>query len=79
MHRWGWWYGLGYCHLREAVRSFRVDRILELALLERTFEMPGDFDIHAYLEAEPQAQLRVQVRMRFAPEAALLALDDRAF
>jgi len=37
------------------------------------------FDIHEYLTAAPQAQPRVQVRLRFAPEAALLALDDRAF
>ena len=79
VHRWGWWYGIGYCHLREAIRSFRVDRILELALLEQTFEVPEDFDIHAYLKSEPHSQPQVQVRMRFAPEAALLALDDRAF
>jgi len=79
VHRWGWWYGIGYCHLREAIRSFRVDRILELDLLERTFEVPEDFDIHAYLKTEPHAQPRVRIRMRFAPEAALLALDDRAF
>lgn len=79
VHRWGWWYGIGDCHLREAIRSFRVDHILELVLLERTFEVPEDFDIHAYLKTEPHAQPRVRVRMRFAPEAALMALDDRAF
>ncbi len=31
VHRWGWWYVVGYCHLRQAMRSFRVDRIVELA------------------------------------------------
>jgi len=79
IHRWGWWYGIGYCHLREAVRTFRVDRIVELTLLDETFDAPTDFDIQAYLATEPQVQPRVQVRMRFVPEAALLALDDRAF
>jgi len=79
IHRWGWWYVIGYCHLREAVRTFRVDRIVELTLLDRTFEMPADFDIQEYLAAETQAQPRVHVRMRFAPEAALRALDNRAF
>jgi predicted DNA-binding transcriptional regulator YafY len=79
IHRWGWWYGIGYCHLREAVRTFRVDRIVELTLLDETFDTPTDFDIQAYLSTEPQVQPRVRVRMRFVPEAALLALDDRAF
>jgi predicted DNA-binding transcriptional regulator YafY len=79
IHRWGWWYGIGYCHLREAVRTFRVDRIVELTLLDEIFDVPADFDIQAYLATEPQVQPRVQVRLRFAPEAALRALDDRAF
>ena len=79
VHRWGWWYVVGYCHLREAVRTFRVDRIIELTLLDQTFDMPADFDIQEYLAAEPYAQPQVQVRMRFAPEAALMALDDRDF
>ena len=78
LHRWGWWYGIGYCHLREAIRSFRVDRIVELTLLDETFDVPGDFDIQKYIAAEPHTQPQVQVRIRFAPQAALLALDDRA-
>jgi len=79
IHRWGWWYVIGHCHLRGAIRSFRVDRIIELTLLDQTFEVPADFDIQQYLAAEPQTQPRVQVRMRFVPQAAFLALDDRAF
>jgi predicted DNA-binding transcriptional regulator YafY len=79
IHRWGYWYVTGHCHLRGAVRTFRVDRIVELTLLGQAFVVPSDFDIQAYLSAEPQAQPQVQIRMRFAPEAALMALDDRAF
>jgi predicted DNA-binding transcriptional regulator YafY len=79
VHRWGLWYGIGHCHLREAIRTFRVDRMIELSLLDQTFEVPDDFDIHGYLAAEPHTQPRVNARLRFAPEAALLALDDRAF
>jgi predicted DNA-binding transcriptional regulator YafY len=78
VHRWGWWYVIGYCHLREAIRSFRVDRIITLTLLDETFDVPVDFDVQEYLAAEPHTQPQVQVRMRFAPERALLALDDRA-
>jgi len=79
IHRWGWWYGIGHCHLRGAIRSFRVDRIVGLALLDQTFDVPDDFDVHAYLATEPHVQPRVRARLRFAPEAALQALDDRTF
>jgi predicted DNA-binding transcriptional regulator YafY len=78
IHRWGWWYGVGYCHLRSAVRTFRIDRIHELMLLDETFDVRPDFDVQAYLSTEPHTQAHVRVRMRFAPLAALSALDDRA-
>jgi predicted DNA-binding transcriptional regulator YafY len=78
IHRWGLWHSIGYCHLRQAVRTFRVDRIVELRLLDEAFDVRPDFDVHQYLATEPHTQARIQVRMRFAPEAALSALDDRA-
>jgi predicted DNA-binding transcriptional regulator YafY len=78
VHRWGWWYVIGHCHLREAIRSFRLDRIVELTLLDVTFDLPADFDVQAYLATEPHTQPQVRVRLRFAPDGALLALDDRA-
>ncbi len=77
VHRWGWWYAIGYCHLREAMRSFRVDRIAQLALLGATYAIPDEFDLERYLESEPYAQPEVHAKLRFAREAALLALDDR--
>jgi predicted DNA-binding transcriptional regulator YafY len=77
VHRWGWWYVVGYCHLRQAYRSFRVDRIVELTLLDEMFDAPDDFDIQAYLAAEPHVQPTICVRLRFVPEGALAALDDR--
>jgi predicted DNA-binding transcriptional regulator YafY len=78
VHGWGRQYCLGYCHLRQGIRSFRVDRMLELTLLDQTFEIPAAFDLEAYIETEPYFQRRVQVRLLFAPEAALQALDNRA-
>jgi predicted DNA-binding transcriptional regulator YafY len=78
VHRWGWWYIVGYCHLREDIRSFRVDRIAELTLLDETFAVRDDFDIQTYLDSEPHTRHGIHVRLRFAPEAALMALDDSA-
>ena len=76
--RWGWWYVLGYCHLRNGIRSFRVDRIAELTLLDQTFQMPPDFDIQEHLALEFQNQPQVQVRLRFTAQAAYVAFDNRA-
>ena len=39
---------------------------------------PDDFDVQAYLAGEPHVQLTIRVRLCFAPEGALAALDDRA-
>lgn len=79
VHGWGQRYCLGYCHLRQAIRSFRLDRIVELALLDQTFEVPADFDLEAYVASEPFFQRRIEVRLSFAPEVALMALDYRAY
>lgn len=78
VHGWGWQYCLGYCHLRQDIRSFRVDRILDLEVLAQNFEIPADFNLEAYVAAQPYFQRRVQVRLYFAPEAALQALDNQS-
>jgi predicted DNA-binding transcriptional regulator YafY len=35
---------VGYCHLREDVRTFRLDRIEDIALTDTAFVPPPDFD-----------------------------------
>lgn len=40
-----YWYLIAYCHLRKAVRIFRLDRIDQLEVLNRTFQRPPDFKI----------------------------------
>jgi predicted DNA-binding transcriptional regulator YafY len=79
VHSWGWRYCIGYCHLRQAIRSFRLDRMLDLVPLEQRFEQPTDFDLQAYLATDPLFQLKVRVRLRFERESALVALDNRAY
>jgi predicted DNA-binding transcriptional regulator YafY len=78
VHRWGWWYVIGHCCLRDEVRTFRVDRIQELTLRSDTYHMPDDFDVHQYLAQETWFPPRFRVRMRFTPQGALDALDERA-
>ena len=66
----GLWYLVGYCHLRNAPRTFRVDRIERLTLLTQSFEMPEVFDVHQYLEREFKDQPSIRARLQFIPEAA---------
>ena len=40
VHRTGWWYAVGHCHLRDAMRTFRVDRVVRMEPSDRTFELP---------------------------------------
>ena len=44
MHREGYWYAVGHCHLREGMRLFRLDRVLEAEMLEETFVRPAGLD-----------------------------------
>lgn len=47
--RQGRWYLTGFCHLRKAMRSFRLDRISSVHLLPDTFQRPPDFDAAEFL------------------------------
>ncbi|MBI5300914.1 MAG: YafY family transcriptional regulator [Chloroflexi bacterium] len=79
VNRWGWWYVIGHCHLRNASRSFRLDRIGELTLLDKTFQTPEHFNAHEFLAQAFESETKVEMRLRFAPDAALLAQDNRAY
>jgi predicted DNA-binding transcriptional regulator YafY len=50
-HR-GFWYTIGYCHLRASQRLFRLDRIVQIQMTSETF--PQRVNFHA-LEAVSQA------------------------
>ncbi|HLJ81221.1 MAG TPA: YafY family protein [Ktedonobacterales bacterium] len=50
VYRAGRWYMAGYCHLREDVRVFRLDRVTSAEPLDETFTRPADFDTLAVVE-----------------------------
>ena len=45
----GQWYTAGYCHLRENLRTFRLDRLLSIAITEKDFDRPQSFDLLNYV------------------------------
>jgi predicted DNA-binding transcriptional regulator YafY len=48
-HRGGRWYVVGMCHLRQDLRSFRLDRVLEVNALNAVFTPPEDFNAVQYM------------------------------
>lgn len=74
MHREGYWYLAGYCHLREGMRLFRVDRVLEAEMLEKTFARPAGLDsLEAVLGAvasTPGDEYSVEVLLETGAEDA---------
>jgi predicted DNA-binding transcriptional regulator YafY len=49
VYRSGRWYTAGHCHLRNDTRLFRLDRVVEAAIQDETFDRPADFDCLAYV------------------------------
>ena len=46
----GRWYAAGYCHLRGGLRTFRLDRVLDVQPRAELFTRPPDFDSLAYVQ-----------------------------
>ena len=79
VHRWGWWYVIGFCHLRGEVRTFRADRILEIILSDATFSVPPGFDLQAHLQKELQAQPQIKARLKVDADATWLIQGNHSF
>ncbi|WP_428268211.1 helix-turn-helix transcriptional regulator [Haliangium sp.] len=83
LYRQGTWYLVGYCHLRDDVRSFRCDRIDSLEIGPRPkspdFDRPSDFDLRAYACRSPWTftpELVEEVEIEIRPEAADTINED---
>lgn len=79
VHRWGWWYVIGLCHVHQEVRTFRVDRIFNVALLDITFAQSSDFNLQTYLKNEMQTQPQIMARLRFEPSHANLITGNQSY
>jgi predicted DNA-binding transcriptional regulator YafY len=49
VYRGGFWYAVGYCHLRTGLRVFRLDRILHAEMRDETYTRPDGFDALGYV------------------------------
>jgi len=79
VHRWGWWYVIGFCHVRGEVRTFRVDRISEVALLDTAFTQSPAFNLQSYLKDELETQIQIIARLRFDSAFANLVAENHSY
>jgi predicted DNA-binding transcriptional regulator YafY len=61
------WYTVGHCHVRGAVRVFRIDRVVRVEPTNIPFVRPADFD--------PLAHVRRSLALLPAPWAVELVMD----
>ncbi|MBN1934485.1 MAG: YafY family transcriptional regulator [Anaerolineae bacterium] len=47
--QWGLWYLVGFCRLRQDLRTFRIDRIQQITPIKECFVIPRDFDVREYM------------------------------
>ncbi len=70
------WLLMGYCHLRQDLRVFRLGRIDQLKLLEKRFQRPADFKPDWITASE---QREVVVTALFDQEVAYWVQESRPF
>jgi len=82
-YRQGTWLLVGYCHLRKDVRSFRIDRILDMKIAPKPkspdFERPADFDVRSYASRSPwtfASEAGETAELELGPEVASVANED---
>ena len=68
----GAWYLIAFCHWRQKIKTFRVDRIQSIEETDIMFEIPEHFSLKEYLKNSWQITRgdEIQVKVRFFPPAA---------
>lgn len=67
------WYAIGFSELHEAVRTFKLDRVLSAEPLDESYEAPENFDLSDYFGNAWQmirGDKTYHVRIRFSPKVA---------
>jgi len=67
------WYVVGYCHLRQGIRVFRLDRVTATEAREERFQRPERFDALEQVESaigRTPAQWHCEIRLALSYEEA---------
>lgn len=74
-------YLIGYCHLKEAIRTFRISRFQEVEVTDNSFDK-GDFNIKKYLKntwSIDRGNKNIKFKVRFHPEIARYIKEEELF
>ncbi len=71
----GRWYLQAWCHLRKGTRTFRIDRIRRVDLLETSFVPPGNIDVRAAVMAS-LAMVRSEYKVEIEIEASVAEVKE---
>jgi len=73
------WYLIGFCHLRNDTRTFRLGRINRVNILSEKFEIPEDFSISEYFRSMwgVTRDRLYHFKVRFSNEAAIAIKTSR--
>jgi predicted DNA-binding transcriptional regulator YafY len=72
----GGWHLVAFCHLRQDIRHFRVERMDDLAVLPQTFIRPAGFTLE---QREGDTARTLMVRALFDQSAAYWVRESRSF
>lgn len=81
LFRSGRWYMSGYCHLRQELRTFRLDRLQQIELLQQRFNRPANFDTAEHFTRSlygMPGNLDVQVMLHTDKHTAAQAMGETA-
>jgi len=70
------WLLVAFCHMRQDIRYFRLDRMEDLELLAQTFTRPTNFQMNHYQEKRPRD---ITVRALFDKEIARWVHEGRTY
>jgi predicted DNA-binding transcriptional regulator YafY len=70
------WHLVAYCHLRQDIRTFRLDRMDNLELLSQTFSRPVDFEMK---ERKSEDKGSIVVRAIFDREVMRWVRESRSY
>lgn len=63
------WYLVAWCRLRKDYRSFKLERVQSLEMLDERFAARPDFSLREYLERSATSDVNLQARVWFSTEA----------
>ena len=75
----GYWYTVGHCHLRQDLRTFRLDWIETISRRNETFDDPGSVDLLGYVLsaiANVPGPYQVEVLLKTTMEIAQATIPD---